>query len=716
MVKILKSSLLSGLILFSFLCLSSGLALYVLSDVPLGIIFQIVLYILCFSITLTMVFGALLCFKSKKRFLNWIGLVSSLIAIIFLILSLILVFDYRILYFKSIPPQPSKAEWIEDVRYLANQLALKHPNLYSLVSEEKMTATVKEIEALIPEMNHADILMSLFKIAALPNDGHTFPFIMIPAFNLHSFPFKVYLFPEGLYIVDAGREYKDLIGSRIIKIGSTPVEDITENFPLFLATENMESFKERFTYMVMMAEWLFYHGIIQETGKAEFLLMKHNNEKVVLTIPSVKFYQHFLWSNYFPIENEAPPVFTNARKDYYNYKFFENYKTLYIQFNQCMDQLGRETLAEFTAKLEKKIASMDLNRCIVDLRNNDGGSPVWNDLLMMLIKSQTFNQHGRLFVLIGRRTFSSAVIFATRLQLQTRAIFVGESTGQGPIFYSKPELIELPHSRLPFAVSRLLTVAGLPFDKRKVIYPDILVEYSISNFLDGSDPVMQTALTYVPYQKPDEHVSPAIIDKYRGRYLLTPTQIMDISNKGNTLKLHLSDFLASHGFEFESELHPISPTAFGTHINDVMLEFPRFSGTRPDSVFLNWMGVKHTLKAVSSEYTSAFERFSMGEISRGCELLSTRKETYMSEYADLESIINRLGYFHLRKGEISAALQLFRLNVNLFPMSYNVYDSYGESLMVDDQVESAIENYKKSLELNPNNKNAKRVIKVLSNK
>ena len=215
-----------------------------------------------------------------------------------------------------------------------------------------------------------------------------------------------------------------------------------------------------------MAEWLFYHGIIQETSKAQFLLRKQNGDEVALTIPSVRFYQHYLWSGIFPIENEAPPVFTNYREDNYNYKFLQDKKTLYIQFNQSVDQPGRETVKEFTANLKKEVMSADLQRCIVDLRNNDGGSPVWEDLLTFLKGHDTFNQHGRLFVLIGRRTFSSAVIFATRLQLQTNAIFIGEPTGQGPLFYSRPDLIELPHSRLPFAVSRYLTVAGLPFDRR----------------------------------------------------------------------------------------------------------------------------------------------------------------------------------------------------------------------------------------------------------
>jgi len=716
MTKIPKRTLWIGIIILTLLGIISGLVLYSLSDIPFGSLFQIVFYLFSFSLMLAMAMLALLCFKSDKRLLFWLGFVPLLLAFFVISASLILMIDYRMLYFESIPPDPSEKEWIEDLHYLANQLITKHADLYSLVAEEKMTAAVKEIEKQIPDMSDAEIHMALFKIAALPNDGHTFPFIMIPAFDLHSFPFKVYLFPEGLHIVDAGREYKDLIGARILKIGSATVEELFNHYPLFLAAENSSSYKERFTYMVMMAEWLLYHGIIQESGKAEFLMLKQNGDKVSLTVPSVRFYQHYLWSGIFPIENEAPPVFTNYREDYYHYQLLRDKKTLYIQFNQSMDQPGRATAKEFTANLIKEIVSMDLDRCIVDLRNNDGGSPVWADLLQFLKEHQIFNQHGHLFVLIGRRTFSSAVIFATRLQLQTKAVFIGEPTGQGPVFYSRPDLLELPYSRLPFSVSRHLTVAGLPFDRRKAIYPNISIKYSISDFLERSDPALQAALNYNPSQRQIRHLSREILNKYTGRYLLTPTQIMDISNEGNYLKVYLSDFLESSGFEFGSELYPVSENIFNTHIADVTLEFPLFSGERPDSVFLNWMGVRHALKAVYPEYFSAFEKFSIGEITKGCELLSARRKSYMAEYADLEFIMNRLGYIHLRKGEVPAALQLFRLNVDLFPHSYNVYDSYGESLMVNDQIELAIENYKKSLELNPNNKNAERVIQVLMNK
>jgi cytochrome c-type biogenesis protein CcmH/NrfG len=51
--------------------------------------------------------------------------------------------------------------------------------------------------------------------------------------------------------------------------------------------------------------------------------------------------------------------------------------------------------------------------------------------------------------------------------------------------------------------------------------------------------------------------------------------------------------------------------------------------------------------------------------------------------------------------------------VELYPQSANVYDSLGEAHMTDGQKKLAIQNYKKSLELNPDNNNAKEMLEKL---
>lgn len=73
-----------------------------------------------------------------------------------------------------------------------------------------------------------------------------------------------------------------------------------------------------------------------------------------------------------------------------------------------------------------------------------------------------------------------------------------------------------------------------------------------------------------------------------------------------------------------------------------------------------------------------------------------------------ESAINRLGYkFLQQKSQPRTAIEIFELNTELHPESWNVWDSLAESHMVAGDRERAIEFYEKSLELNPENDNAR---------
>ena len=71
-----------------------------------------------------------------------------------------------------------------------------------------------------------------------------------------------------------------------------------------------------------------------------------------------------------------------------------------------------------------------------------------------------------------------------------------------------------------------------------------------------------------------------------------------------------------------------------------------------------------------------------------------------------ETKMNILGYQYLQSGKINEAIDLFKLNVQGYPLSANVYDSLAEAYMINKQDELAINNYTKSLELNPDNTNA----------
>jgi tetratricopeptide (TPR) repeat protein len=89
------------------------------------------------------------------------------------------------------------------------------------------------------------------------------------------------------------------------------------------------------------------------------------------------------------------------------------------------------------------------------------------------------------------------------------------------------------------------------------------------------------------------------------------------------------------------------------------------------------------------------------------------KAKQTATYDVTEPELNRLGYQLLRNGKPKEAIEIFKLNVEAYPQGANAYDSLAEAYMTANERELAIQNYKKSLELNPNNTNAATILKRL---
>ncbi|HKG61060.1 MAG TPA: serine hydrolase [Pyrinomonadaceae bacterium] len=84
------------------------------------------------------------------------------------------------------------------------------------------------------------------------------------------------------------------------------------------------------------------------------------------------------------------------------------------------------------------------------------------------------------------------------------------------------------------------------------------------------------------------------------------------------------------------------------------------------------------------------------------------------QFRPLENDLNDWAYRMMKGGgKPKEALEIFKLNVFLYPNSANVYDSVAEAYAVNGNHELAIKNYKRSLELDPKNTNAAQQLKKL---
>ena len=78
-----------------------------------------------------------------------------------------------------------------------------------------------------------------------------------------------------------------------------------------------------------------------------------------------------------------------------------------------------------------------------------------------------------------------------------------------------------------------------------------------------------------------------------------------------------------------------------------------------------------------------------------------------------DALINMIGYEFLGRGLYREAIFLFSRNVEKFSDSANAFDSLGEAFLKAGKLESARDNYRRSLELNPDNANAEAMLKFL---
>jgi C-terminal processing protease CtpA/Prc len=101
------------------------------------------------------------------------------------------------------------------------------------------------------------------------------------------------------------------------------------------------------------------------------------------------------------------------------------------------------------------------------------------------IKDSYLNQGGQFFVLIGKQTFSSAVMNAVDLKKKSNAILIGEPTSGNINHYGEVRGVNLPKSKVVIAYSTKYWERWK--DKKGPLKPEVNIKYSIKNYVQGKD-------------------------------------------------------------------------------------------------------------------------------------------------------------------------------------------------------------------------------------
>jgi len=209
-------------------------------------------------------------------------------------------------------------------------------------------------------------------------------------------------------------------------------------------------------------------------------------------------------------------------------------------------------------------------------------------------------------------------------------------------------------------------------------------------------------------------LSPKSLEKYTGKYRTGSDNSLSISMKGDELIYNALDekmfCVAQDTFKIKSRAGYI---AFKRNADDEIdgvsymiadelgrMPSNEFSGNRMKQTDLipSELVLTDNYMAAIDQYKSIFEKNS-------------------SDRSVSESRFNIMGYRLLQQKKIESALAIFKLNTELYPNSWNCFDSYGEALAVAGKTDEAIKSYTEAVRLNPAALNSKeRLNALLENK
>jgi len=312
------------------------------------------------------------------------------------------------------------------------------------------------------------------------------------------------LFEEGLFIISADPKYKDLLGAQVLKFGNRTPDEIVKGLEPIINRDNEIWIKQVAPYRMRNLGLLNALGLVPDVDKVALTLRGIDGKEQIVTIAADATQPDIwnvkpnpaTWIN-LPQTLSAPaPLYLKNPAAPYWFEYLPDNKTVYFAFNSVRND-EKESLAAFSERLFRFVNDNAVEKLVIDLRwNNGGNTMLLNPLVQGLIKNEKINRRGKLFVIIGRRTFSAAQNAATFFERNTNATFVGEPTGSSPNFVGEEKPFTLPFSKLVMNVSDLYWQSSYPQDRRTWIAPQIYLPPTFEAYRMNRDTALEAIINY----------------------------------------------------------------------------------------------------------------------------------------------------------------------------------------------------------------------------
>lgn len=388
-------------------------------------------------------------------------------------------------------------DWKIDLDFLAKELPEKHYNLFTVKSKQEFLSDINAIKLNSEKMTDFQVTLRTQQLIAKMGDSHTALYFNQLLDKSQILPIHLFLTSAGFHILHTTPENKEILGSKLLSINKIPIQTIVDSLSTILTIDNQAVVKSRIPQFIPSIQILEYFGFTNQK-EVELGLETSAGQMQNYTLKPSEMSRN----NRVSYKPDAFAFCIKNEKAFFTDLYYPEEKIYYMLYNKCWSkeielESGNKEKAElmpsfndFEVKALNVLEQNSVNKIIFDLRFNTGGSSAQGTAFIeKLAKFLEKNPHVKTYVIIGRETFSSAILNAMDFKRLTKAIFVGEETSGKPNHFGEVRSFKLPTSKLSIGYS---TKYFKKTDENiNTLKPDISIEMSFSDFTKGIDPVYE---------------------------------------------------------------------------------------------------------------------------------------------------------------------------------------------------------------------------------
>jgi len=388
-------------------------------------------------------------------------------------------------------------DWVADIDFLANELPQKHYNFFTIKDKKTFIDGLDKLKFSCAKLTDIEVAIKLQQLIAGFGDSHTGVNYGQLIDKNKILPLHLYWFSDGLYILHTTQENIEILGHQLLSVNGVPLKIITDSLSTLTTKDNQAIIKNSVPKLLPLVQVLDCFGFIQgEEIELELKDLNGNKKTHVIKAAEMSRQNRKMFK-----PDSLALCYRNERAFFIDY-YQATDNIYYLQYNRCWSkelelQYGNAQNAEkmpsfkeFEEKVFQTVNKNSIDKVVFDLRFNGGGnSSQGTEFVEKFATVLEKNPKMKIYVIIGRNTFSSAILNAMDIKRITNAIFIGEETSGKPNHFGEVKSFQLPGSgiRVDYSTKYFKRTD----EKVSTISPDIKIEPSFSDFVSGIDPAYE---------------------------------------------------------------------------------------------------------------------------------------------------------------------------------------------------------------------------------